>query len=113
MKYTIRSDSTNELSLCENDELKSIAQNILLIMNTRRGTVPMYRDFGLPMSFIDKPTELAKAIMASEIKEALEKFEPRAKFSELRLIPPENDVDKLTAVLEVEIQTDDEQTIRV
>ena len=39
-----------------------------------------YREFGLPMRFLDKPTHIARPMIVSEVKEAIEKFEPRATF---------------------------------
>ena len=99
--YKIRSDQAGDLTLCENDEVRSVIQNVHMILGTRCGTVPMYRDFGLPMEFIDSPAPVAENILAAEVSEALEKYEPRAK---LKSVSAEFDVDgKMYAVLEVEI----------
>lgn len=80
MIHTISTNSPPQLTLCENDTLKSILQNVYLILATRINTVPMYREFGLPMAFIDKPVLAAETISAAEIRDALAEFEPRAKF---------------------------------
>lgn len=85
MNITINSSGDYSADLQENDRIKSITQNIALLLNTRQGTIPMYREFGLPMEFIDKPTDAAETIAVSEISEALEKFEPRAVLKDLSL----------------------------
>lgn len=83
MDVTIEQDGKLSTEFLQNDTVKSIAQNVLMILNTRRGTIPMYRDFGLPMNFIDKPIDVAETIATLEISEALEQFEPRAKLKDL------------------------------
>ena len=79
MRYTISGTEKIELSLCEKNEVNSILQNVAIILRTRTGTVPMYRDFGLPMDYKDKPLEVARTRFAVEVTEAIERFEPRAK----------------------------------
>lgn len=78
MRYKIRSDQLGEVKLCESDEVRSVMQNVQMILATRRGTVPMYRDFGLPMEFIDRSAPVAENILAAEVREVLENYEPRA-----------------------------------
>jgi len=73
MKYTVRSDSAQSLNLCEENRINSILQSLYLLLTTRQGTVPMYRDFGLPMNFVDKPVTVVETLIASEIREAMEK----------------------------------------
>lgn len=78
MTYKVTSTDDYTLRLSENNEIDSVLQNIAVLLNTRKGTVPMYREFGLPMNFIDKPIDVAETIAYSEITDALEQFEPRA-----------------------------------
>ncbi len=68
----------------ENDTLRSVAQNIALIVSTKKGTVPFYREFGLPMAFIDRPIKAAKALMIAEVTEGVELFEPRAEIVSMK-----------------------------
>lgn len=100
MTYTISTDSPPSLSLCEEDPLKSILQNVYLILATRTGTIPMYRQFGLPMSFIDRPGIAAQTVAASEIREAIGEFEPRAKVTDISYMPSADGA-KLTVKVEV------------
>lgn len=83
MVYKVSTGENFELDLQQNDKVRSVLQNIAVLLNTRRGSIPMYREFGLPMAFIDKPINVAETIAFSEISEALENFEPRAKLCDL------------------------------
>lgn len=103
MRYVIRSDDPAELTLCENDDRKSILQNIAVLLSTRCGTVPMYREFGLPMNFLDKPMSVAETLMAAEIKDALADFEPRATYIDLSLEANVEKPGEVIVILEVEI----------
>lgn len=78
MTYKVNSADDYTLELRQNKKVYSILQNIALLLNTKRGTAPMYRDFGIPMAFVDKPINVAETMAWSEISEALEEFEPRA-----------------------------------
>lgn len=51
-----------------------VLQNVRTILATRKGTVPLDRDFGLEWEHVDKPIQLIQA----EIIEAVERWEPRA-----------------------------------
>ncbi len=73
--------------MLENDEEKSVAQNIALIISTRKGTLPMYRDFGLPMEYVGKPTGVAEALFLVEATDAIEQFEPRATINNIEVAP--------------------------
>lgn len=76
MSYKISSD-ISKISLNETDTVKSILQNVAIILRTRQGTVPLYRQFGVSMGYLDKPTPVAAPLYHSQIKEAIEEFEPR------------------------------------
>ena len=78
-KYTIRSDTPPDYTLCENDTAASVLQNIALLVATKQGTVPGYREFGLPMRFIGMPERIASTVAAQEVVDAVEQFEPRAR----------------------------------
>ena len=80
MSYKVSAADGYSLSLQEDSELISVLQNIALLLNTKRGTVPMHREFGLPMEFVDKPID---AIAFVEISDALEEFEPRARLDDV------------------------------
>ena len=60
-------------------ETTEILQNVRTILNTRLGTVPLARDFGISWEHVDKPLPVAKSIMQGVVIDAIEEFEPRAK----------------------------------
>lgn len=103
MTYKVSAVDIGAISLNEQDTVSSVLQNIAIILSTRQGTVPLYRDFGLPMRFLDKPSHIARPMIVSEVKEAIEKFEPRATF--VRVLFEENASvpGKLIPTVEVEI----------
>lgn len=82
-KYTVRTDIPPDYTLCENDTAASALQNVALIVSTKKGTIPCYREFGLPMRFIGMPEKAAEAVAAQEVFEAVEQFEPRAKVTKV------------------------------
>ena len=103
MSYKISpSYDLSELVLNESDEVRSALQNILILLKTRKGSCPMYRDFGLEMKYIDKPIDIAKQLMWTDIREGIMKWEPRV---ELVSITFEGDTSKpgyLNPTVEVE-----------
>lgn len=102
MDIVIDQDMDAALVFAEGDEITSIVQNIVLLLNTRKGSIPLYRDFGLPMEFIDKPAEVAETLATLEISEALEQFEPRATLKDLRFVPSEDG--RMSIQLEVSVK---------
>lgn len=103
MRHKIRSDTPLSLSLCENDVEKSILQNVYSILTTAKGSIPMYRDFGLPMAYRDRPMNIVETIISSEIMNALRQFEPRATFADVICEIDEKEPDKIVVILEVDI----------
>lgn len=59
-------------------EAEEILQNIRYILSTIKNSVPLDRELGIDASFLDKPMEVAKAKLTSEIVMAIAKYEPRA-----------------------------------
>lgn len=80
MTYTVNAVNLSAVRLLENETVISVLQNIALVLRTPKGSVPMYREFGLSQTFLDKPMPVAKVMMISELKEAIERWEPRAGF---------------------------------
>lgn len=78
MSYFVSAADLRTLRLNETDTVKSVLQNVAVIIATPKGTVPMYRDFGVNMEFLDLPMPVAQVRMISEVREAVETWEPRA-----------------------------------
>lgn len=78
MSYQVSETDLNSIRLNEEDTVSSVLQNVALILATPKGTVPMYRDFGLDREFLDTPDPTAEMRMIAPIREAVEQWEPRA-----------------------------------
>lgn len=68
------------INFAPQNTIEEVMQNVRTIVTTVKGSVPLYRDFGVNGDFVDKPVNLARNMIVKEVKEALEKYEPRAKF---------------------------------
>ncbi len=78
MTYKVSAADLTHIRLNETDPVASVLQNVAVILATRQGTSPLWRDGGLPQNFVDKPIPVAKPMLLAEVKEAVEKYEPRA-----------------------------------
>ena len=78
MSYTVSATDLGNVRFNEIETINSVLQNIAVILSTPKGSVPLYRDFGLDWRHLDKPINVAKVLMISEVREAIERWEPRA-----------------------------------
>ena len=56
-----------------------ILQNVAVILGTVKGTVPLDREFGLDITFLDSPLPVARARFSAEVATEIEKQEPRVR----------------------------------
>lgn len=78
MSYTVSAADLKKIRFNEKATVDSVLQNIAVILSTPLGSVPLYRDFGLDWSFLDKPMPVAKVLAVAPVREAIERWEPRA-----------------------------------
>lgn len=102
MSYKVKGGDATSYNFNATDTVMSVLQNLSLLYATKQGTVPQYREYGLPMEFIDKPMPVAQTMAVAEITEATEKFEPRASIVEITF-ETDNVNGRLIPVVEVEI----------
>lgn len=62
---------------------REIIRNVHTILTTPVGTCPLYRDFGIDMTALDKPMDVAKNLYAVAAMEAVERYEPRVRVIEV------------------------------
>lgn len=86
--------------------VEDVLQNIAVILATPLGSVPLYRDFGLDHSFLDKPESEARNCLTAPVREAIERWEPRAEFIKLAVSKDPSDPGKAIPTVEVEINLD-------
>lgn len=104
MSYTINCGENNNknLKIAPETTTEEILQNLYVLLNTVKGTVPMYRDFGIDFDIVDKNINIAKAHIINTIYDAIKKYEPRAEIIDITF---KGDVmlGKLYPVVEVKI----------
>lgn len=100
--YTVKGGE-ELFTFAEDDEAKSICQNVALIISTKKGSVPMYRGFGIPMKYLDRPMPEAKTLALSEITEAVEDFEPRAEIVSVNFT---EEAGKIIPTVEVKVKNE-------
>ncbi len=76
MEYTVKPTS-GLLKLNETDPVVAALQAVAVLLGTRQGEVPLFREFGLPQRFLDRPINVARPVLLLEVKEALERFVPQ------------------------------------
>ena len=81
---------------------KEIVQNVAVILATRKGSVPLDREFGTSWHFVDRPTPKAAARIRNDIVQTLARYEPRAGVGEIRFT--ESKLSALTPVVKLTIQ---------
>lgn len=105
MQVTV-SPNPAQVRLREKNPVDEIIRNVAVILSTPKGSVPMCRDFGLDLSFLDKPANIALNMAVIPVREAIEHWEPRAQFKDLTLLPDPGDPGKLTFSVQIEIMED-------
>lgn len=107
MEYTVSATDLANIQLNEEDEIKEVLRNVAVILATPKGSVPMYRSFGLDMSFVDKPMNVAKNLAVIPVREAIEQWEPRAKYKDITLAADPSAPGRLTFTVQIQIEAGD------
>ena len=105
MAYSVTASEPIKINLAPATLMEEILQNLSMILQTIKNTAPLYRDFGLSGSFVDKPMPVAESLLIAEIYEAVEKYEPRAEIVNISFEKDEP-AGKLYPCLEVEINAE-------
>ena len=82
MEYKVTLD--NSIDFAPKSTAAEVLQNVRTILNTRLGTVPLARDFGISWEHVDKPIPVARSIMQGVVIDAIEEFEPRARVESVK-----------------------------
>ena len=103
MSYKVSAADLTKIRLNESDTVVSVLQNIAIILATKQGTVPLYRSFGTDQRFVDKPIPVAKTMLYVDVREAIERFEPRAQVVNITFQEDPTAPGVLNVTVEVEI----------
>lgn len=88
MDYTVKPTS-GLLKLNETDPVVAALQAVAVLLGTRQGEVPLFREFGLPQRFLDRPINVARPVLLLEVKDALERFVPQVELLAVDLLTDE------------------------
>lgn len=58
-------------------------RQLALLLSTPEGTMPLDREFGINMNFVDMPPEVAKSLYTAEVTEKIPKFIPTVRVQEI------------------------------
>lgn len=67
-----------KISLTPESSLSEIVQNVKIILLTYRGSVPLFRKFGIDGSCLDLSSVVVRSKLIIDIIESIQDFEPRA-----------------------------------
>lgn len=70
-------------------KLEALLQEINTLLCTRKGNVPLDREFGIDWDFVDKPINEAKPLYVAEISRQIEKYIPKIKVLEVQFLEQE------------------------
>ena len=101
MRYKV--SALESLRLEKPESVQAVLRNIAVLLATRKGSVPLYRDFGISWDMLDKPLPVARSMLISEIREAIERWEPRATFIGVEFAQDPAQPGTLLPIVEVEI----------
>ncbi|AVK84056.1 hypothetical protein C3943_10960 [Lysinibacillus sp. B2A1] len=83
-QYTLTYNPSN-INFRPSTVLEEIFQNINTIIGTTKFSVPLFREFGLFATFVDKPMNTIHPRLVAEMVETVEKYEPRVLVEEIKL----------------------------
>lgn len=66
--------------------LTGLAQEIRTVLATRKGSVPLDREFGLDWSVIDCPVQSFKSRYVADVSQQVERYVPRVKVLKVQFI---------------------------
>ena len=90
--YKVNAMDLKRLRLLEMETVASVLQNIAIILKTPKGSVPMYR-----------PMPVAEVMLRVAVKEAIERWEPRAEVVDVTFTGNASNPGELNPIVEVKI----------
>lgn len=101
MKFTIDMSNDYPLTLGPLTRMQQLEQSIYVLVNTVRGEVPCYRDFGVSTDYLHKPINVAKAQYSAAVTAAIERYIPEIQVRRVTFSDEQGESDKLRPILEV------------
>lgn len=82
--------------------LEKVQQEIYILLNTPKGSVPCYREYGVNMDYLHRPVNAARTLYAAAITDAINKFIPDAHVRKITFADA-TEPSQLKPILEVDI----------
>ena len=60
----------------EDNKLAALDRQLALLLSTQAGTMPLDREFGIRMNFVDRPPEVVKSLYTAEVAKKVPQFIP-------------------------------------
>ncbi len=60
----------------QDDNMEKLDRQLALLLSTPEGTMPLDREFGIKMNFVDKPPEVVKSLYTAEVTKKIPRFIP-------------------------------------
>lgn len=104
MTYTLNmNDDKHKICVLPGTVVEEVLQNLYTLLSTVKGSVPLYRDFGINGDIIDRPIPIAKSLYINEIYEAVNKYESRIEVVKVKFDESAEQEGKIIPILEVKI----------
>jgi hypothetical protein len=103
MSHTISAEDLSTVKLNEEEHTAAVLQEIAVLLSTRQGSIPLYRNYGLPMRFLDMPVNVAEPVMIAEVTEAMQEFVSAAELLRVVSIYDKNNPARMMPSVEVRI----------
>ena len=84
MVVSVDSSKKIEINLNPATVEEEVMQNLWVLYSSLEYQVPLDMELGLKTTYIDRPIDVAKALVTADIYEKTEKYEPRAKVVNIR-----------------------------
>ena len=83
MIIEVTNEKLTDVNFFPATELEEIAQNVKTIITTMKGEVFLDRSFGVVTEMLDAPVNVIQAKLTARIADAVNRFEPRAKVTDV------------------------------
>ena len=106
MTMTLDFTDKYDLTLAPETPEEETMQNLYCLLNTVLAEVPCYRNYGLDMSYLASPMNMARTMIVSAIAEAVSEFFPELRVGDVEFTFDGDTPDAMGCRIEV---TDDDE----
>lgn len=81
--YVLDFEEEKDFLLVSTTTAEEVLQNVRFIIKTRKGSLPLFRDFGVDWGFLDRPIAEARLMAIPDIISEIQTREPRAEIVDI------------------------------